>query len=590
MRSRILMRAACSVLLLGSLSSLAACGGGSATSVSSASSSSGTQAVATYEIGGYVTGLSTGASLTLTLQAGTQQSTLSAGNGGFQFATAVPGGTSYTVTAGTAPTGETCTVANGSSSVSAADVTDIAVSCAAITYTIGGSLTGLYSGSGAAVVLSNGSDTLTLTQNGSFTFGVPEASGSAYYVAVSGQPPLPQRCRVAQGRGTVSGANVTTVTVSCSSDISETLLSTFQTNPSGGLVTDSAGNLYGATSQGGGSVYELAPNASGSYTQPGLWSGFSGSNGQYPIGQLIIDGQGDLFGTTQSGGDANGDGTVFELLPNGSGGYTESVIYSFAGGTSDGSTPEAGLLVDSQGDLFGTTERGGDANGDGTVFELTPNGGGYTESVIYSFAGGTADGAKPYAALISDSRGDLFGTTSSGGTGGNGVVFELIPGGGGYSEVVLHSFSGGTSDGASPFDRVLADSQGNLYGTTSSGGARGYGVVFELTPGAGGYTESVLYSFLGDAIGANPYAGLIADAQGDLFGTTQFKGSWGYGTVFELIPDGSGGYIALSLHSFAGGTADGANPVGELIFDDQGNLYGATSAGGPYAGTVFEIQ
>src|SRR6185437_14064060 len=155
---------------------------------------------------------------------------------------------------------------------------------------------------------------------------------------------------------------------------------------------------------------------------------------------------------------------------------------------------------------------------------------------------GTTDGANPSAALIADSQGDLFGTTISGGASGNGVVFELTPNGSGYTESVIHSFAGGPTDGATPYARLLLDSQGNLYGTARSGGnARGDGIVFELKPGGGGYTESVLGTFggnIGDIGGANPGAGLIADAEGDLFGTAADPGSSGNGTVFELRPDG----------------------------------------------------
>jgi uncharacterized repeat protein (TIGR03803 family) len=297
-------------------------------------------------------------------------------------------------------------------------------------------------------------------------------------------------------------------------------------------------------------VFELVKTGS-SFAEKVLHS-FSGdtTDGGNPFAGLISDATGDLFGTTAYGG-AYGDGTAFELLKTGSG-YTEKVLHSFSGGTTDGAYPEAGLIADAEGDLFGTTVYGG-TNDDGKVFELVKTGSGYTEKVLHSFSGGTTNGANPEAGLIADATGDLFGTTYYGGAygeryGGYGTVFELEKTGSGFAKKVLllHSFSSGTTDGAYPGAGLIADAEGDLFGTTAYGGAHGGGMVFELVKTGSGFAEKVLHSF---SDGAYPEAGLIADAKGDLFGTTAYGGAYGDGTAFELLKTGSG-YTEKVLHSF----------------------------------------
>ena len=353
--------------------------------------------------------------------------------------------------------------------------------------------------------------------------------------------------------------------------------------PFAGLISDSSGNLYGTTETGGG-VFELV-NSSGNYTEKTLYAFTGGSDGQFPFyGALISDSSGNLYGTTLGGG-AAGWGTVFELV-NSSGNYTEKVLYSFSGG-SDGGSPIGGLIADSSGNLYGTTTAGGVAN-TGTVFELVNSSGNYTEKTLYAFTGGS-DGAAATDSLIIDSSGNLYGTTQYGGASGNGTVFELVNSSGNYTEKVLYSFAGG-SDGANPVGGLVFDSSGNLYGTTVNGGASGKGTVFELVNSSGNYTEKVLYSFAGgSSSGANPGAGLIADASGNLYGTTILGGAAGNGTVFELV-NSSGNYTEKVLYSFTGGS-DGANPVAGLIADASGNLYGTTTSDGAgFVGTVFKIS
>jgi uncharacterized repeat protein (TIGR03803 family) len=398
-------------------------------------------------------------------------------------------------------------------------------------------------------------------------------------------------------------------------------------SPEAGLIFDAAGNLYGTTEYGGtggncgaygcGTVFELTPNGSGGWTETVLYSfcpQTGCTDGANPAAGLIFDAAGNLYGTTEYAGAYN-SGTVFELTPNGSGGWTETVLYSFCSqaNCTDGYGPLAGLIFDASGNLYGTTRDGG-AYGYGTVFELTPTGGGgWTETVLHSFNQNGTDGAYPYAGLTFDTAGNLYGTTAYGGPydyfGGHpGTVFELTPtAGGGWTETVLYSFcsQANCADGLNPYAGLIFDSAGNLYGTTPVGG-QGHGTVFELTPTAGGgWTEQVLLNFNGTD-GNYPTAGLIFDAAGNLYGTTYEGGSWtgcsdgpnGCGTVFELTP-AAGGWTQTVLHSFnnTGTDAHGYLPYAGLIFDAAGNLYGTTTGGGsgsncdPYfgCGTVFEL-
>jgi uncharacterized repeat protein (TIGR03803 family) len=564
-----------------------------------------------YTIGGVLAGLKSGTQVILQ-DNGSDSLTLTA-NGPFTFPTQVNQGGAYSVTVGTQPAGQLCTVNQGASTASA-NVTNIVVTCTDA-FHIGGTLAGLNSGS-RITLEDNGNDSLTLTANGAFTFAAPVTEGSTYSVTLGTQPNN-QFCSITGGSGTVSG-DVGSIQVACGPI--EQVLYTFTANgdgwgPYASLITDSAGNLYGTTKGGGsanfGIVFKLTSNG-GSYTESVLNSFKGGtSDGASPYAALIMDSAGNLYGTTTAGGSNNcsgGCGTVFKLSPDGTGGYTESVLYSFVGGTSDGANPYAGLISDSTGNFYGTTTTGGSNNcsgGCGTVFKLSPGGGGtYTESVLYSFVGGTSDGANPYAGLITDSTGNFYGTTTAGGSnncnGGCGTVFKLSPNGGNYTESVLYSFKGGTSDGANPYAGLIMDSAGNFYGTTTSGGSGG--TVFKLAPSGGGYTESVLYNLPGFGItdGASPYGSLAMDSSGNLYGTTASGGSPdcndGCGTVFKVAPNGTGGYTGSISYDFLSGNNDGAFPFDGLVMGSTGNFYGTTTIGGSNGncpsgcGTVFEIN
>jgi uncharacterized repeat protein (TIGR03803 family) len=347
-------------------------------------------------------------------------------------------------------------------------------------------------------------------------------------------------------------------------------------NPDAGLLMDASGNLFGTTYGGGtsgnGTVFEIA---NGSDNETVLYSFSGGSDGVNPIGGLVMDSSGNLYGTTISGG-TSGVGTIFEL-PQGQ--KTDNVLYSFSGG-SDGANPLAGLTMDSSGNLYGTTPSGG-TYASGTIYVLPKDSS--TDTILYSFSGGD-DGDVPYAGLTIDSDGDLFGTTAFGGDNGYGAVFELPVGN--TVPTTLYSFSGGDDDdGSYPLGDVILDSAGDLYGTTSSGGTDDDGTIFEIPNGSS--SDIVLASFSGGADGATPYTPLLLmDSAGNLYGTTASGGGDDDGTVFEWV---KGNPTDTTLYSFTGGN-DGATPLDGVIMDSNGKLYGTTDEGGANGlGTVFEL-
>jgi uncharacterized repeat protein (TIGR03803 family) len=333
-----------------------------------------------------------------------------------------------------------------------------------------------------------------------------------------------------------------------------------------GLVMDASGNLYGTTqSQGAnsdGSVFELA-HGSGTIT---TLASFNVANGGGPVADLIMDGSGNLYGTTTGGG-ANTYGTVFKLA-QGSG--TITTLASF--NQTNGSEPASRLVMDQSGNLYGTTYIGG-ANGVGTVFEVVQGSG--TITTLASF--NVSNGQHPSGSLVRDSSGNLYATTTAGGLNDNGTVFEVAQGSGTITTLASFVYNGQNTQGG-----LVMDGSGNLYGTASGGGAFADGTVFEVAQSSG--TITALASFNGSN-GASPYADLIMDSSGNLYGTAVSGGASGDGTVFEL---GKGGSTITALASFNG--SNGANPYGGLVIDSSGNLYGTTSAGGAFSdGTVFEL-
>ncbi|HET9305342.1 MAG TPA: choice-of-anchor tandem repeat GloVer-containing protein [Candidatus Sulfotelmatobacter sp.] len=403
---------------------------------------------------------------------------------------------------------------------------------------------------------------------------------------------------------------------SASCSWSETVLYSFQggsdgSSPGGSLSRDAAGHFFGTTEFGGapvevGTVFELAPGSNGQWTESLLWVFTGGADGANPSGGVAVGPTGQLYAAAAYGGRFS-IGSVIGLTPNGIGGWNEATITGFP--YADGGSPNASLIADGAGNFYGTTSMGG-ARGNGMVFKLTKATGIWNETILYSFPTGLnpQQGASP-SSLVLDASGNLYGETAYGGPHHAGTIFELSPTqSGSWTQKDLYVFKE-TEDGGRPSGGLIFDLAGNLYGTTRAGGIqgcnRGCGTVFELVAGAGGsWAESVLYRFGGGADGAGPAAGLVFDSAGNLYGTTEYGGGNrqgclqpGCGTVFKLAPSAGGNWTETQLHLFTNSRGDGASPVGGLIFDQAGNLYGTTFNGGgggscSYAGcgVVFELS
>jgi hypothetical protein len=434
-----------------------------------------------------------------------------------------------------------------------------------------------------------------------------------------------------------------------SAEWKEKVLYSFQggsdgSTPAGGVVFDSAGNLYGATTLGGsdkcigpaqcGTVFQLTPptQKGGSWTEVVLYvfQGKAVNDGSSPAGGVILDKAGNLYGTTAYGGAGNctllggnvGCGTVWKLTPpkQKGGKWTESVIYSFQGGK-DGDFPNGDLTFDKAGNLYGATAFGGGKGTScnilfggrcGTVFELRPptqQGDKWTEKVLHCFAGIESgkehgDGANPNGGLVLDSRGAIYGTTVWGGFLGThcanvgcGTTFRLQPPkekDGGSSESILYEFEEYPNDGFAPYGNLALDAKGVLFGTTGGGGNHANGVVFALSPRAGKapWVETIAHAFEGSE-GGIPTGGLIIEGSGELLGTASSYGAHFAGTVFRMQRYGAKWRLAV-LYSFAG-PPDAAGPSGSLAIDKAGSAYGTTQGGGTGScqgggcGAVFEV-
>ncbi len=316
-----------------------------------------------------------------------------------------------------------------------------------------------------------------------------------------------------------------------------------------------------------------------------------------PYSRVIFGPDGSLYGTTAEGGGIGG-GTVFNLKPPASFcktvlcNWNESVLYSFSRG-SDGGAPYSEVVFDHSGNLYGTTYAGG-ASGSGAVYQLTPSGGHWAEKVLHSFSG-MPDGAGPYGGLVFDLSGNLYGTTSAGGYSGCsegsyagcGTVFQLTPQGSQWTENVLYRFYAGYS-GDTPEANLMMDSSGNLHGTTLNGGQHGGGTAFALSQSNGNWSFNVDYSFTSCCTYSGPFGPLVMDSAGNLYGTINGGGEWGYGAIFKLTPS-NGGWTYTVLYSFTD-RDDGKWPSGNVVLDSQGNLYGTASFGGSLQwGLVWEI-
>jgi uncharacterized repeat protein (TIGR03803 family) len=392
----------------------------------------------------------------------------------------------------------------------------------------------------------------------------------------------------------------------------ETVLYDFIANssgssPYGNLVFDSAGNLYGANSQGGGTgcygpgcgtVFELSPQPGGEWTETTLHNfNDSTGDGENPLGTVIFDSAGNLYGTTRYGG-ANSCGIVYQLVPQQNGSWKENILHSFDSSV-DGCAPYAGVILDAAGNLYGTASEGG-ANSWGTAYELSPaSGGGWTPKVLHAF-GGETDGWTPLGGLIMDAAGNLYGTTEAGGertVNDGGTVYELHPqAGGAWKERILANFSLDGSFPQEPYASLVFDGSGNLYGTSYFGGRGNRGTVFEVSPNKGGWTTKTLHSFqkIDDLTdGSEPTSSLVLDSSGNIYGTTSDGGGCDqcYGTVFELSPPTSGTeWTEALLYVFTNQSPNGASPQAGVIFDSAGNLYGTAQYGGTnLSGVAYEI-
>jgi uncharacterized repeat protein (TIGR03803 family) len=344
-------------------------------------------------------------------------------------------------------------------------------------------------------------------------------------------------------------------------------------SPFSSLTLDAKGNLYGTadyggTSDGSGTVFKISPNG----TETVLYDFTGGADGANPdTSGVVFDKAGNLYGTTNFGG-ANSAGAVYKLTPSG----TETVLHSFAADGVDGYSPDGGLVIDRLGNLYGTTISGGASNF-GTVFMVTPAG---VETVLHSFAADGTEGCNPRGGVVLGKKKILYGTTFGCGAQGAGTVFQLTKSG---TLTVLHSFNQDGADGTFPIARVVLDRSGNLYGTTSEGGASGSGTVYKVTPTG---TETVLHAFATDGSDGVSPNGVILDKLGNLYGTTSAGGTGKCGTVFKVAPDGT----ETVVYPFRSNFQDGANPQASLVLGKKNTLYGTTENGGIFtSGTVFKL-
>jgi len=441
-------------------------------------------------------------------------------------------------------------------------------------YTIGGMVTGMNPG-GQVTLLNNGSNPTEVKSNTSFAFSDMLGKGTSYNVSIKTDPLL-QTCTPSKATGSFLSANVSNVDINCVTSKLRVLGSAngeFVTN----LLLANDGNFYGGANDGlvdNGFVFKITPDGSFSI----IYSFAGGPNdGSFPYGALVQASDGNLYGETVGGG-ATGNGVIYKLTLSG----TETVLYSFAGAPGDGSSPN-GLTIGADGNLYGTTLNGGvhpspnSAFGtSGVFFRMTLAG---QETILYSF-GATGDGANPYSAMIQGTDGNFYGTTEFGGTDNGGTVFKMTSDG---TETILHSF-GAAGDAKWPYrTRVLQASDGNFYGSTSSGGTYDYGAIFKISPSG---TETVLYSFnKGNEAPYGPGSSLIQGNDGNFYGTSMGGGSYDYGTIYQFSPNGN----LVTVYSFTGGI-DGSGPV-DLILGNNGHFYGRTLDGPGYGpvGIIFKL-
>ncbi|HET8869307.1 MAG TPA: choice-of-anchor tandem repeat GloVer-containing protein [Aquabacterium sp.] len=454
-------------------------------------------------------------------------------------------------------------------------------------------------GTNESVTLENNSgNAVTIAANGVANFPASWTTTANYLITVKSHTPN-LTCAATQASGSLDAAEAL-VSVSCSPG-SKTDLYSFDGQyavnpnlPTAGVIVDNAGNLYGTTFSGGsggnGVVFKLSAGAQGSYQLTNLSEAtiFTGPTPE-ATGQLWIDNAGALYGVETNGGD-NNLGSVFKLIPNASGTYDKVTLYSFRD-NGDGAHPYGGVVQDQAGNLYGATSRW---TASSTIYKLSP-----TSATTYGFSvlhtlDPTTEGDNILGRLVLDQSGNLYGVANQGGSPNDaGSAFRVTPSG---QLTVLHTFPTGNNDGAGPMGSLTLDAAGNLYGTTTGGGTSSKGTVFKLSAdGHGGYTESVLYSFAGLPDGEMPSTGVVLDNMGNLFGATTNGGDQGRGVVYRLTPNGQNGYDETVLYSIATPASPsgyhGGTSYGELFLDSSGNLFGTTvNDGANNYGSVFLIN
>ena len=356
------------------------------------------------------------------------------------------------------------------------------------------------------------------------------------------------------------------------------------------------GTAFGGGTHHFGTVFELSHSGSGWILTP-LYSFAGNSDGAGPVARVVIGPDGGLYGSTSAGGEGTcnnhngylGCGTVFKLRPPATMphsvivNWSSNVIYRFSG--SNGAYPQGDLTFDDAGNIYGTTINGG-SHGWGLIYSLTQSNGHWNENVLYQVQN-NGDGQYAWSGVVRDSSGNLYGVFSGGGPDQYGAIYKLTHSGSGWVESTVHAFTFHGNDGAAPQGGLVTDRSGNIYGSTVHNPTGG-GVVFELSPSGGGWSYDVLYGLTG-GIGLGPYDKLVMDSAGNLYGTTFGDGRYGRGSVFKLTSS-FGGWTYETLHDFTGGT-DGSNPMSSLVLDSEGNLYGTASAGGSSGnGVVFQIR
>jgi uncharacterized repeat protein (TIGR03803 family) len=523
-----------------------------------------------YTVGGMIRGLTSGG---LVLSNANADLSVPSGAQSFTLPSTITVGTRYNLTVKTQPTYLNCVISAGSGIVPAHAVTGITVTCTAKLFTLSGTIAGL--GAQTGLVLRNGADTLNVPANAAaFVMPTGIANGVHYDLTIESHPPA-ESCSILNGSGSLPGADVTNIAVTCTMG-TESVLYSFAGAPGDGaepwyghLILASDGNLYGMTPFGGtqdlGTIFKVTPAG----VETVLWSFGSSGDGANPYGSLIQGRDGNFYGMTTNGG-LHGAGIVFKITPAGA----ETVLWSF-GNANDGYNSYGSLIQARDGNFYGMTYQGG-LYGVGTIFKITPAG---VETVIWSFGNGS-DGAMPYGQLVQGADASFYGMTYAGGTLGLGTIFKVTPAG---AETVLWSL-GATGDGAHPTGSLILATDGDLYGMTIEGGANSAGAVVKIVPGG---TESVLYSFgnnSGDGFEAQ--GSLVQGPDGNFYGTNDFGGGTGRGTIIQITPSGT----ETVLYSF-GLMPDGAGAYGGLTLGADGTLYGMTVGGGVNnLGAVFTFK